>query len=120
MNVISLEEKLARFSGYWSPRVIAEVNNYQIKLVKLKGDFVWHDQKDTDEAFLVVRGSMGIELRDDGIVRLAEGELFVVPKGVEHKPFAADECHVLLFEPRGTVNTGEAGGELQAENDVWV
>lgn len=118
-NVINLEEKLARFSGYWSPRVIAEINDYQLKLAKFKGDFVWHDHKDTDEAFLVVKGSMGIELRD-GIVRLAEGELFVVPKGVEHKPFAADECHVLLFEPRGTVNTGEAGGELRAENDVWV
>jgi mannose-6-phosphate isomerase-like protein (cupin superfamily) len=118
-GVINIAEKLAKFSDLWSPRVVAEMNDYQFKLVKIKGDFVWHDHKDTDEVFLVLKGSMGIEFRD-GIVRLSEGEMYVVRKGVEHKPFAADECHLLLVEPRGVVNTGDAGGELQAENDIWV
>jgi len=95
------------------------MNDYQFKLAKIKGEFVWHHHKDTDEAFLVLKGAMSIELRG-GTVHLSEGELYVVPKGVEHKPFAEEECHVLLVEPRGVVNTGEAGGALQAANDVWV
>ena len=118
-NVVNFAEKFSKFSEHWSPRVVAEMNDYQFKLVKLEGDFVWHDHKDTDEVFLVIKGTMGIELRD-GVVKLSEGEMYVVPKGVEHKPFAESECHVLLIEPRGVVNTGESGGELQAENDVWV
>lgn len=118
-GTINLAEKFAKFSEYWSPRVVAEMNDYQFKLVKIKGEFVWHDHKDTDEVFLVLKGSMNIELRD-GTVRLSEGEMYVVPKGTEHKPFAEDECHVLLIEPRGVVNTGDVGGLLQAENDVWV
>jgi len=118
-DVVNLEEKLAKFSKRWSPRVIAELNEYQLKLVKIQGEFVWHDHPETDELFLVVNGSMGIEMRDR-TVHLEAGELFVVGKGVEHRPFAEEECHILLIEPRGVVNTGEAGGELQAENDVWV
>lgn len=118
-NIINLAEKLTKFSEHWSPRVVAEMNDYQFKVVKLKGEFVWHDHKDTDEVFLVLKGSMNIEFRD-GTVQLSEGELCVVPKGVEHKPFAEKECHALLIEPRGVVNTGEAGGPLQAENDIWV
>jgi mannose-6-phosphate isomerase-like protein (cupin superfamily) len=116
---VNLAEKLAKFSDFWSPRVVAEMNDYQFKLAKLKGEFVWHDHPDTDEAFLVLKGRMSIELRD-GTVDLAEGELYVVPKGVEHRPFAEEECHVLLIEPRGVLNTGNAGSELRAENDVWV
>jgi mannose-6-phosphate isomerase-like protein (cupin superfamily) len=116
---INLAEKLATFSDRWSPRVIAEMNDYQFKLVKLQGEFVWHDHKDTDEVFLVVDGEMEIGFRDR-TVTLRTGELLVVPKGVEHITRAAQECHVLLVEPRGVVNTGDAGGDLTAANDVWI
>jgi mannose-6-phosphate isomerase-like protein (cupin superfamily) len=116
---INLAEKLAKFSEQWSPRVIAEMNDYQFKLVKLEGEFVWHDHKDTDEAFLVLEGEMEIGFRDR-TVTLKAGELFVVPKGVEHITRAARECHALLIEPRGVVNTGDAGGALTAENDRWI
>ncbi|MGP5309900.1 cupin domain-containing protein [Vreelandella alkaliphila] len=118
-DVVNLSEKFSKFAEHRSPRVVAEMNDYQIKLAKFQGDFVWHDHKDTDEVFLVVKGAMGIELRD-GTVHLSEGEVYVVPKGVEHRPFAEDECHVLLIEPRSVVNTGDSGGELRAENDVWI
>lgn len=116
---INIEEKLAKFSEHWSPRVIAEMNDYQFKLAKLKGEFTWHDHKDTDEVFIVIKGTLGIEFRDKTVM-LSEGEMIVVPKGVEHKPFADTECEVMLVEPRGVVNTGDAGGELTAEDDVWV
>jgi mannose-6-phosphate isomerase-like protein (cupin superfamily) len=118
-DVINLRNKLAMIGEHWSPRVIAELNDYQFKLAKLKGEFVWHDHKDTDEAFLVLDGSLRIELRD-GEVNLSAGELYVVPRGVEHRPCAEEECHVLLIEPRGVVNTGESGGALTAKNDVWA
>jgi mannose-6-phosphate isomerase-like protein (cupin superfamily) len=100
-------------------RVIAEMNDYQFKLVKLLGDFVWHDHKNTDEVFLVLSGEMEIGFRDRA-VHLKAGELFVVPKGVEHITRAATECHALLIEPRGVVNTGDAGGSLTAQNDKWI
>jgi mannose-6-phosphate isomerase-like protein (cupin superfamily) len=119
---INLKEKLELFEDKWSPKVIAEMNDYQIKLAKLQGDFVWHKHDDTDEVFLVIKGSLVIELRDRS-VSLSEGEMYVVPKGVEHKPIAADECHVMLLEPRGVVNTGETAedtGDLTAANDVWI
>jgi mannose-6-phosphate isomerase-like protein (cupin superfamily) len=116
---INLTEKLARFTEHWSPRVVAEMNDYQFKLVKLQGEFVWHDHSDTDEVFLVVKGEMQIGFRD-GNVTVRAGELFVVPKGVEHVTRAAQECHALLIEPRGVVNTGAAGGLLTAQKDVWV
>ena len=118
-DVVNLKGKLARFSELWSPRVVAELNEYQLKLVKIEGTFVWHAHDDTDEAFLVLEGSMRIEFRD-GTALLSEGDLCVVPKGTEHRPCADRECHVLLFEPRGVVNTGDAGGDLRAANDVWV
>ena len=116
---INLREKFAAFSDQWSPRVVAEMNDYQLKLAKLEGEFVWHDHPHTDEVFLVIDGEMVIEFRD-GAVTLSAGEMFVVPKGVEHRPAAPNECHVLLIEPRGVVNTGQAGGNLTADNDVWV
>ena len=119
LNKINLNEKLSKFSKYWSPRIIAEMNDYQFKLVKIKGEFIWHDHKDTDEVFIVIEGNMNIEFRD-GIVDLSEGEMYVVPKGVTHKTFAENECKVMLVEPTGVINTGEAGGELTAPNDVWV
>lgn len=118
-QTINFAEKLSKFSEHWSPRVIAEMNNYQFKLAKFKGEFTWHSHENTDEAFIVIKGSMGIELHD-GLVMLSEGEMFVVPKGIEHKPFAEEECHVLLIEPKGVVNTGGSGGELTAQNDVWI
>ena len=118
-GAINLAEKLARIGDHWKPRVVAEMNDYQFKLVKLQGDFVWHDHKDTDEVFLVLEGELDIELRD-GSVHLRAGEMYVVPRGVEHRPHAAKECHVMLVEPRGIRNTGDAGGPMQAENDVWI
>lgn len=116
---INFEQRFGRIPETWSPRVIAELNDYQFKLVKLQGEFVWHSHADTDEAFIVVEGAMSIALRD-GQVDLRAGEMFVVPRGVEHKPIADGLCKVLLIEPRGVVNTGDVGGERTAPNDVWV
>jgi mannose-6-phosphate isomerase-like protein (cupin superfamily) len=116
---INLAEKLRKIPEQWSPRVVAEMNDYQFKLVKLEGEFVWHDHKDTDEVFLVLAGEMEIGFRDRDVT-LKAGELFVVPRGVEHITRAARECHLMLIEPRGTLNTGEAGGARTAPNDVWV
>ena len=118
-NSINFKKKLGLFHDHWSPKVIAEMNDYQFKLVKIQGDFVWHDHKDTDETFVVLSGDMEIEFRD-GKVHLTTGEMYVVPKGIEHKPFAEDECEILVIEPKGIVNTGESGGELTAENDIWI
>jgi len=110
---IDLAEKLSRFSELWSPRIVGRLNDYKITVVKVKGDFVWHTHADTDEFFLVVKGRLTISLRDRR-VELAEGQLFVVPRGVEHCPSAEEECHVLLIEPAGTPNTGDAGGDRTA------
>jgi mannose-6-phosphate isomerase-like protein (cupin superfamily) len=118
-EAINLAQKLSNFTEHWSPRVIAEMNNYQFKLVKLLGDFVWHDHKDTDEVFLVLSGEMEIGFRDKSVT-VRTGELFVVPKGVEHITRAPIECHALLIEPRGIINTGDVGGTLTAPSDVWV
>ena len=119
MSKINLKEKLSKFSDHWSPKVIAEMNDYQFKLVKIEGDFVWHNHDDTDEVFIVIEGSMKIEFENE-TVELNEGEMFVVPKGVEHKPYAEKECKVMIVEPRGVVNTGNTEGELTASNDVWI
>lgn len=118
-DAINLADKLGQLREHWSPRVVAELNDYQFKVAKLEGEFVWHSHDDTDEAFLVLKGSLAIELRDR-VVQLGQGELYVVPRGVEHRPVAESECEVLLIEPRGVVNTGEAGGELTAEPDRWL
>jgi mannose-6-phosphate isomerase-like protein (cupin superfamily) len=114
MQKVNLAQKLSLFADRWAPRSIAQLNDYEVKLVKVQGDFVWHSHQETDELFLVLRGSLRIELRD-GAVELGPGELFVVPRGVEHKPFAAEECEMMLIEPRGVVNTGDAGGALTAK-----
>jgi mannose-6-phosphate isomerase-like protein (cupin superfamily) len=116
---INFGNKLKLFSEHWTPKIIAEMNDYQFKLVKIQGSFVWHDHKDTDEVFIVLSGEMGIEFRD-GKVSLSTGEMYVVPKGIEHKPYAENECKILLVEPKGVVNTGEADGELKADNDIWI
>ncbi len=116
---INFREKLGKFTDPWSPKIIAEMNDCQFKLVKIQGDFVWHDHKESDEAFIVLDGQISIEFRD-GAVELSAGEMCVVPKGVEHKPFAERECHMVLVEPRGLVNTGDVDHEKTAPNDVWV
>ena len=116
---LNFEEKLSLISEHWSPKVIAEMNDYQFKVVKIKGDFVWHDHQETDETFIVLEGNLRIDFRD-GSVNIAEGEMYVVPKGIEHKPFAETEVKMLLIEPRGILNTGGEGGERTAENDVWI
>ncbi len=116
---INFKDKLAKFSEHWSPRVVAEMNDYQFKLVKVQGEFVWHDHPDTDEVFIVLEGTLDIEFRD-GSVTLGSGEMFIVPRGIEHKPVARDECKIMLVEPKGVVNTGDTESDLTAENDVWV
>ena len=118
MVKINLKEKLSKFTDHWSPRIIAEMNDYQFKLVKIKGDFVWHNH-DADEVFIVLEGEMKIQFKDK-TVELKEGEMFVVPKGVEHKPYSEKECKIMLVEPKGVVNTGDAGSDLTAPNDVWI
>ena len=116
---VNLDAKLALISDIWTPKVIAELNDYQIKLVKVQGEFVWHQHDDTDELFLCLSGELRIELRDS-TVSLKEGELFVVPRGVEHRPVADEECQLMLIEPRGVINTGDAESTLTAESDRWV
>jgi len=116
---INFKQKFSLFSEQWQPKVVAEMNDYQFKVVKLKGDFIWHDHKDTDETFIVIDGSLRIDFRN-GAVTLRAGEMFVVPKGVEHKPYAEEEVKLLLIEPRGVLNTGDKGGERTAQNDVWI
>lgn len=117
---INLAQKLALISDHWQPRVVAELNDYQFKLVKLEGDFLWHDHKDTDEAFIVLDGTLRIDFRD-GSVTIGPGEMYVVPKGVEHKPYAEREVKLMLLEPRGVRNTGdEPPNARTAANDVWI
>ena len=119
MKKINFSEKLSEFTDHWSPKVIAEMNNYQFKLVKIEGDFIWHHHADTDETFIVIEGSMFIELEDE-TVELNEGEMYVVPRGVNHKPYALEECKVMLVEPRGVLNTGNKNNDLTASNDEWI
>jgi mannose-6-phosphate isomerase-like protein (cupin superfamily) len=107
---INLAAKLSLIPDHWQPRVVAEMNDYQLKLVRIEGDFLWHDHPETDETFIVI----------DGTLRIGPGEMYVVPKGVEHKPFALNEVKMMLIEPRGTLNTGTEGGERTARNDLWI
>ena len=118
IQVVNLEDKFARFDDHWSPKIIARLNDYHVKAVKLQGAFVWHRHDETDELFLVTKGTLVIRLRDRDVT-LGPGELLVVPKGVEHLPVAEEECEVLLLEPAGTVNTGDAGGARTVEPE-WI
>jgi len=118
-EAINFGRKFRLFHEQWKPKVIAEMNDYQFKVVKLQGDFIWHDHKNTDEMFIVLDGVLRIDFRDDA-VHVSAGEMFVVPKGVEHKPYAEHEVQLLLIEPRGILNTGHEGGERTAEGDVWI
>lgn len=111
MEVVNLTEKFAAFRSHWDPKIVGELNGQHVKLVKLKGEFVWHRHGVEDELFLVVKGRFTMHFRDRS-VELREGEFLIVPRGVEHKPAAEEEVHVLLFEPASTLNTGNAGGEL--------
>ena len=114
---INFRKKFSLFDEQWQPKVIAEMNDYQFKVVKLQGDFIWHDHKNTDETFIVLEGTLRIDFRD-GAVEVSAGEMFIVPKGVEHKPYGEHEVRLLLIEPRGVFNTGHEGGERTADNDV--
>ena len=116
---INLHDKFKKVAEHWSPKVVAEMNDYQFKLAKIKGEFIWHDHKETDEVFIVIKGSMKIKFRD-GEVNLNEGEMYVVPSGTDHKPYAEKECQIMLVEPRGVVNTGDETSELTSANDIWI
>lgn len=119
MNKINLADKFSRISTHWDPKIIGELNGQHVKLVKVQGSFVWHKHDGEDELFLIVRGQTSIEFRDQ-TVRLQEGELIIVPRGVEHRPVAEHEAHVLLFEPASTVNTGDSPGERTVPNPDWL
>ncbi len=118
-TAINLSKKLAKFSEHWSPKIIAQMNDYHFKLVKFQGEFVWHDHKDTDEVFIVLDGGMTIHFRD-GDVSVKNGEMFVIPKRVEHKTSARNECRAMLVERAGTVNTGDADSDKTAPTDAWI
>ncbi|KMN77912.1 cupin [Chromobacterium sp. LK11] len=118
--VVNLEEKYALFQEQWRPKIIAQMNDYHFKLVKVQGDFVWHRHADTDEVFIVQEGRLRIDLRERPPVWLNAGEMYVVPKGVEHKPYAEHEVKLLLVEPQGVLNTGEASSERTAPVDDWI
>jgi mannose-6-phosphate isomerase-like protein (cupin superfamily) len=113
---VRLKDKLAAFSDHWRPKIVAQLNDYEVQVVKVRGEFVWHKHDDTDDFFLVLKGQLTIQLRDRN-VELEEGDLFVVPRGVEHCPRADDEAHILLIEPTGTPNTGDAGGPMTARKE---
>ena len=116
---INLNHKFKLFSDNWSPKVIAEMNDYQFKLIKINGEFIWHSHDDTDEAFIVINGEFTIKFRDRK-VDIKKGEMFIVPKGVEHKPIAKNECQIMVIEPKGVVNTGDKKSDLTAKNNVWI
>lgn len=116
---VNLLDKFQRFNDLWSPRIIAELNDYQVKLARIDGEFIWHEHPDTDELFLCLEGSLTIQMHD-GDVQLRPGELYVVPKGVQHKPITHGLAKILLLEPRGVVNTGAVVSELTAEQDQWI
>ncbi|MCG8607541.1 cupin domain-containing protein [bacterium] len=118
-SAINLKEKLGKFSDHWSPKIIAEMNGHHFKLAKLQGEFIWHNHPETDETFVVLEGEMTIHFRD-GTVELKSGEMYVVPKGVEHNVSAEKECQLMLVEAAGTLNTGDCGGERTAEDNVWI
>ena len=118
-EAINLSGKFNLFADQWQPRVIAEMNDYQFKIARVQGDFIWHDHPDTDETFFVLEGTLRIDL-PDGFVSVSAGELYVVPKGVKHKPYAEQEVKIMLIEPRGVVNTGEEGGDRTATSDLWI
>jgi mannose-6-phosphate isomerase-like protein (cupin superfamily) len=119
MKKINFKSKFEKFNDLWSPKVIAEMNDYQFKLVKIKDDFVWHEHDDTDEVFIVISGVIWIEFEDETI-QINTGEMIVVPKGTKHRPYATEEAQIMLVEPKGVVNTGDIESDLTALDDQWV
>ena len=119
MKKINFLEKFSKFNELWSPKVISEINDYQFKLAKIKNDFIWQSHEETDETFIVIKGSMSIEFENETI-KLNEGEMIVVPKGKKHRPFADEEAKIMLIEPRGTLNTGDIVSDLTSDNDQWI
>jgi mannose-6-phosphate isomerase-like protein (cupin superfamily) len=120
-TVVRLDEKFAEISDHWQPKIVGQINGMHIKAVKIEGEFIWHSHSDTDEFFLVRSGNMTIQMRDRPDVVLGPDEFFIVPKGVEHRPVADAECEVLLLEPAGVVNTGDASPtDHTAPNDDWI
>jgi mannose-6-phosphate isomerase-like protein (cupin superfamily) len=119
MDKVNIKEKFSLFSKYWTPKIVGELNEQYVKLAKVKGEFVWHKHDEEDEFFMVIKGSLTIKLRDRDI-QLTEGELFIVPKGVEHRPVALEEAHVLLFEPKETKHTGDVKSEMTVEDQEWI
>ncbi len=119
MDKINLDQKFSLFSEHWQPKIVAELNGQHVKLAKLEGPFVWHQHDEEDELFMVIRGQLTMELRD-GNVELEEGEMLVVPRGVEHRPVAKKEVWLMMFEPASTVNTGTAGGDLTVDQPEWI
>ncbi len=117
-DVINFKDKFELISKLWSPKIIAQLNNYHFKLARIKGDFTWHIHKDTDEAFIIIKGQLHIDYRDRRVT-LKEGEMHVVSKGIEHKPYAPEECRILLIEPAGTVNTGDSEDDRKAPEE-WI
>jgi len=118
-EVINLADKFHKITEHYTPKVVAQMNNYHFKLAKIQGEFVWHSHADTDEMFMVVEGELEIALRDK-LITLKKGEMYVVPAGVEHKPNAKEECQIMLIEPAGTVNTGDQGGDMTKPHDEWI
>lgn len=116
---VNLKEKLSLFSAHWTPKIVGELNGQYVKLAKIKGEMVWHDHADEDEMFLVIKGNMTLNFRD-GKVDLNEGEMYIVPRGVEHLPVAEEECHILLFEPKSTAHTGKVKSELTVNEQDWI
>lgn len=117
---VNLAQKFALFSDHWSPKIVGAVNDFHVKLAKLQGEFVWHHHDEEDELFLVVKGRLRIELRDQADIVLGEGEFAIIPRGVEHLPVAEEECHVMLFEPATTVNTGNVTDERTVQESDWI
>ncbi len=119
IKVVNLADKFALLKEQWDPKIIAQLNDYHLKIARIQGEFIWHSHPETDEVFLVVEGELTIHLRG-GDLDLNRGELCVIPKGVEHKPAAEKECQILMVELAGTVNTGDAGGARTIENTEWI
>ena len=116
---INLNSKFDKFHEHWSPKIIAEMNDYQFKLVKIKNEFIWHQHEHTDEVFIVIEGKIGIEFENETI-EINEGEMIVIPKGKQHRPFAKQEAKIMLIEPRSVVNTGNIESEITAPSDQWI
>ncbi len=119
MEIVNLKEKLSLFNEHWTPKIVGELNGQQVKLAKLKGEFIWHSHADEDELFMIIKGQLKIEFRDR-MVELSEGEMIIVPKGVEHRPIADEEVHVMLFEPAATKHTGAIEHELTKKELDWI